>query len=75
MLDPVNVRRRITPAIRPTRENASRVLVERYPELKRYARKSDWERKYYGHVFTAIGCGLAAADIGIDENFERAPYD
>ena len=62
ILDPVQVRRRITGPAKPTKANASNALVRSLPELKRYARKSDWEKKYYGHVFTAIGCGLAAVD-------------
>jgi len=75
ILDPINFRRRLTGTLRPTRSNATRRLVEFYPELGRYARTSDWERKYYGHVFTAIACGLAAVDFEPGDQKERTPYE
>jgi hypothetical protein len=65
MQDPVQARRLLLGNARPSKANARRYLIEVFPELSRYAGdESEWERRYYGHIFTAAGCGLAA--IGRD---------
>ena len=59
-LDPVNVRRRLTGAAKPTKKNVRVRLIEFFPELKRFdLTGTEWERRYYGHLFAAIACGLA----------------
>ncbi len=62
--DPVQARRRLVDNARPSKANASLSLSQIFPELTRYARGGDWERRYYGHLFTAITCGLSAARAG-----------
>lgn len=59
--DPVQVRRKLTGGAKPSKANTMSRLIEIFPELKRYANGgSEWERRYYGHLFTAIGSGLVA---------------
>ena len=56
--DPVLARRFICADQKPTKANAARNLAKRHTELQRYLEGgSDWERRYYGHVFTAIAGG------------------
>jgi hypothetical protein len=72
VLDPVQMRRRLIGSARPTIANLRQRLIEFFPELKRYALTgSDWERRYYRHVFTGIGCGLIATDDDSDYEPER----
>ncbi len=60
--DPVQMRRKLTGDAKPSKANVLIHLIEIFPELKRYASGgSEWERRYYGHVFTAIGSGIVAA--------------
>lgn len=43
---------------KPTKANTARNLAARHTELQRYIQSdNDWERRYYGHVFTAIAGG------------------
>lgn len=59
--DAVQARRHLVGDRRPSKANARGHLIGVFPELRRYARgDSEWERRYYDHVFTAIACGLAA---------------
>lgn len=61
--DPVQARRQLVGDLRPSKANARRHLIRMFPELSRYARaETEWEGRYYGHVFTAIGCGRAAIE-------------
>lgn len=60
--DPVQMRRNLTGDAKPSKANVLTNLIELFPELKRYASGgSAWERRYYGHIFTAIGSGVVAA--------------
>lgn len=60
--DPVLTRRKLTGDADPTKENVRTRLIARFPELKRYSSGGgEWERRYYGHVFTAIGAGMVAS--------------
>ncbi len=62
MQDPVQMRRNLTGDAKPSKANVLTNLIELFPELKRYASGgSEWERRYYGHIFTAIGSGMVAA--------------
>lgn len=63
--DPVEARRQLVGTARPTKVNARGQLVKAFPELLRFAAgDTQWEQRYYGHVFTAIACGLMAAESG-----------
>jgi len=58
------MRRKLTGDAKPSKANVLIHLIEILPELKRYASGgSEWERRYYGHVFTAIGSGMVAAGL------------
>jgi hypothetical protein len=62
--DPVYFRRQICGTAKPNKANSVRKLVNIYPELERYTRGgSEWESRYYGHLFTAIGAGLVAVRL------------
>lgn len=62
MQDPVQMRRNLTGEAKPSKANVLIHLIELFPELRRYAcGGSEWERRYYGHIFTAIGSGMMAA--------------
>ncbi len=70
----VDVRKIICPNDKPTKENTARRLVERYPELARYEGGSNnWERRYYGFVFAAIGVGEVSA-LEFSENDKSLDY-
>lgn len=59
--DPVQIRRELTGDDEPSKANLKTHLVRIFPELGRYASGgAEWERRYYGHIFTAIGCGVVA---------------
>ncbi|MBK9214620.1 MAG: hypothetical protein IPM59_03335 [Chloracidobacterium sp.] len=63
MLDPVESRRMLIKRGKPSKANARDYLVGVFPDLKRYTRgETEWEGRYYDHIFTAITGGLA--DIG-----------
>jgi hypothetical protein len=71
ILDPIGVRRGITGSTKPTKANAIARIVKDLPELNRYAlNTSEWEPKYYGHIFTAIGGGLASVNIEFADDKE-----
>ena len=62
MQDPIQMRRKLIGDSKPSKANVQTRLVEIFPELRRYTSGgSEWERRYYGHVFTAIGSGMVAA--------------
>ena len=62
MQDPVQMRRNLTGDAKPSKANAQTSLIQVFPELKRFASGgTEWERRYYGHIFTAIGSGMVAA--------------
>jgi len=64
MQDPVQMRRNLTGDAKPSKANVLTNLIELVPELKRYASGgSEWERRYYGHIFTAIGSGMLAVGL------------
>ncbi|MBK7394411.1 MAG: hypothetical protein IPI64_14135 [Chloracidobacterium sp.] len=61
MQDPVQMRQNLTRDGKPSKANVLTNLIELFPELNRYASGgSEWERRYYGHIFTAIGSGMVA---------------
>ncbi len=63
MQDPVQIRQQIAGADKPSKAKVLTRLIEIFPELKRYSTSgSEWERRYYGHIFTAIASGIVAAD-------------
>ena len=71
--DPVQMRQKLTGDARPSKANVLARLIQIFPELKRYASGgSEWERRYYGHVFTAIGSGLVAAGFARSGSGEGA---
>ena len=41
-----------------TKESLAEAMIERYPFLRRYLRFQPWHRRYWFHVFYAIGLGL-----------------
>jgi len=41
-----------------TKESLAEAMIERYPFLRRYLRFQPWHRRYWFHVFDAIGLGL-----------------
>lgn len=58
--DPVYARSLICNTKRPTKENTAQILATHFPDLNRYAQaKTDWERRYYSNVFTAVAGGVA----------------
>lgn len=71
MQDPVEMRRTITGFKKPSKANVLTCLIDIFPELKRYSRgETEWERRYYGHIFTAIGSGLVAAGLSTSGSSE-----
>jgi len=41
-----------------TKESLAEAMIERYSFLRRYLRFQPWHRRYWFHVFDAIGLGL-----------------
>ena len=70
VLDPAQFFLGAAGSSKPTKADVRQRLLELYPELARFDRnRTEWERRYYGHVFTAIGCGLATS--AFDDSEER----
>ncbi len=58
--DPVYARSLICNTKRPTKAATAQILATQFPDLNRYVQaKTDWERRYYGNVFTAVAGGVA----------------
>jgi Holliday junction resolvasome RuvABC endonuclease subunit len=46
---------------KPTKEKVANLLVQHYPELKRYlSGQNKWQRNYGIHIFSAVALGLYA---------------
>ena len=43
---------------RQNKESLAEAMIERYPFLRRYLTNLPWRRRYWFHVFDAIGLGL-----------------
>ncbi len=60
---PMYIRQQFCRDEKSTKANTTKTLTARYAELNRYYnRTSEWERKYYDYVFTAIATGIICAE-------------
>jgi crossover junction endodeoxyribonuclease RuvC len=56
---PKVVRKRLCRSGKATKRETAGVLADRFPELRRYYRRtSRWEMDYYGNLFDAVAVGL-----------------
>jgi Holliday junction resolvasome RuvABC endonuclease subunit len=60
---PIYIREQFCKNEKSTKANTAKNLAARYGELNKYFnRTSEWERKYYGFVFTAVAAGAICAE-------------
>jgi Holliday junction resolvasome RuvABC endonuclease subunit len=57
---PETIRKCICGEIKSTKKNVAKLILEKYPELKKYLKQSlKWKEKYWHNVFDALATGLA----------------